>query len=72
MAETHVIIDNCIISQEMGSIICIRPIHLAIKLNPTLDISKLRVITTGSRRRDNDLIRELIDGTLTFNNLLLY
>jgi hypothetical protein len=64
-----VIIDNCIVSKFMGNGLRIRPISLEKKLNPTFNINSVKKITYGSRIKDNQIIQQLSDGILKYNDL---
>ena len=67
----RVIIDNCIVLRmERG--VCIRPIRLAKKLNPNLNINAIPKITYGNRFEDNKILSQLSDGHINFEDLLQY
>ena len=64
-----VIIDNCIISKFNGNGLRIRSISLHKKICPTFDIKSLKKITYGSRMKDNQIIQQLSDGILQYEDL---
>jgi hypothetical protein len=53
----------------MGNGLRIRPISLEKKLNPTFNINSVKKITYGSRIKDNQIIQQLSDGILKYNDL---
>ena len=68
---TPVIIDNCIVSKNMGIGIgvCVRSIKLEQKINPHLNFNSLRKITCGNKQSRAVLIQQLCDGILKFEDL---
>lgn len=64
-----VIIDNCVVSKCMQNGVCIRSIKLKQKINPNLNINSLPTISYGSKFNDNQVIHQLCDGLLQFNDL---
>ena len=64
--KTRIIIDNCIVTKFGVNGICIKPI----KLVKNYDITKYQVITVGNRKKDNDILHQLSDGSLTYDNLV--
>lgn len=65
-----IVIDNCIVSKFMENGISIKPIHLAKKINPQLNIDSLQKITYGDKQKDNYVISQLIDGQLKYEDLI--
>lgn len=64
-----IIIDNSII-YNLKNGICIRPISLAKKINPNLNIDSIKKITYGNRKKDNSVISQLATGVLKYENLI--
>ena len=62
----QIIIDNCVVSQFGLNTINIKPISLI----KNFDITKYKVISTGSRKTDNDILHKLSRGSLTFDDLV--
>ena len=61
------IIDNCIVSKYMSNGIRITPIG---KQTKYIDLNKIPKISAGNRLSDNNLLRKLSDGDITFNNII--
>lgn len=63
----QIIVSNQVVSLIQG---CVRmtPLRLCIKHNiPTHNIP---IITSGNQKRDNTILRQLSDGTITINQLI--
>ena len=62
-------IDNIIVERNKNRIRLI-PVRLAHKLHPNMDISSIRVITTGNRISDHKyIIHGLLDRYITFDQI---
>lgn len=64
-----VVIDNCVVFNFTGNKTCIRPISLAKKMNPKLNIASIPKITYGNRLKDNNILSRLSSGLLNVKDL---
>jgi len=62
----RIIIDNCIVEKTEKSLY-LYSLKMAKKKN--IDFSKVEKKTFGSKMKDNEKIRELLDGNIKFENL---
>ncbi len=65
----RIVIDNCVISKFIGNGICITPISLIKKYNPSLNIDLLQKFQYGSRKNDNLVISQLACGELKYEDI---
>jgi len=66
----RIIIDNCVISQDMGCDVCIRSIRMEKRIYQTLNFNTIPKLTSGNKKYDNDLISKLASNKLQFEDLV--
>jgi hypothetical protein len=67
--NTHVVIDNYVISKIMHNGIRVLPVSSMKKIYPNVDISQFPKISMGSKEMDDDLISRIIDGIVDIKTL---
>ena len=64
------IIDNTVVTKNFPNGIHICRVSFMKKINPTIDINAIPIITYGDRLKDAQVIRDLSNGILTFEDLV--
>lgn len=67
--NTHVVIDNYVVSKIMLNGVRVLPISVMKKIKPDVDISQFPKISMGSKELDDDLISRIIDGIVDIRTL---